>query len=237
MTNLCGIRMFVIMPKKILLDRVSSLWYTITSFILFSSYFPLQDCLRFRIVGNLDSLWYQVLYDNNKTGYINSNNYSGHTVNEKPTINANADVSDGRATVSGNVSLPAWMTLKSAQINSDIGCHMISNLDGGSSYRMTLPGTFSAGTHSLTAKVYSTYQFAKNGKLEKGSCESNGYSFKVTVPSEQNPANPAVVAQTAAENNITKTALMVIGDCLGNDYELSRLYAPDFSTEFRKASK
>ena len=40
-----------------------------------------------------------------------------------------------------------------------------------------------------------------------------------------------------AENNITKTALMVIGDCLGSDYELSRLYAPDFSTEFRKASK
>ena len=31
--------------------------------------------------------------------------------------------------------------------------------------------------------------------------------------------------------------VMVIGDCLGNDYELSRLYAPDFSTEFRKASK
>ena len=30
---------------------------------------------------------------------------------------------------------------------------------------------------------------------------------------------------------------MVIGDCLGSDYELSRLYAPDFSTEFRKASK
>ena len=38
----------------------------------------------------------------------------------------------------------------------------------------------------------------------------------------------------AAENDITKTALVLVGDFLGDDYELSRLYAPDFSTEYRK---
>ena len=34
---------------------------------------------------------------------------------------------------------------------------------------------------------------------------------------------------------ITKTALVAVGDFLGDDYALSRLYAPDFSTEYRKA--
>ena len=46
------------------------------------------------------------------------------------------------------------------------------------------------------------------------------------------------LAQTAKENNITKTALMIIGDAVKtSDYERSRLYDPEFTTEFRKASK
>lgn len=41
----------------------------------------------------------------------------------------------------------------------------------------------------------------------------------------------------AKENGITKTALIVVGDFLGNDYELSKLYDPTFATEFREASR
>jgi precorrin-4/cobalt-precorrin-4 C11-methyltransferase len=41
------------------------------------------------------------------------------------------------------------------------------------------------------------------------------------------------LAQSVKRNNITKTALICVGDFLGDDYELSRLYAPDFSTEYR----
>ena len=44
------------------------------------------------------------------------------------------------------------------------------------------------------------------------------------------------LAKMAEENGIRKTALIVVGDFLGGDYELSRLYAADFSTEFREAS-
>lgn len=44
------------------------------------------------------------------------------------------------------------------------------------------------------------------------------------------------LAKLAGENGIRKTALIVVGDFLGSDYELSRLYAADFSTEFREAS-
>ena len=40
--------------------------------------------------------------------------------------------------------------------------------------------------------------------------------------------------QSAKENNITKTALIVIGEFLGGEFSRSRLYAPDFETEFRK---
>ena len=45
------------------------------------------------------------------------------------------------------------------------------------------------------------------------------------------------MAQTATENNITKTALMIIGDVVAHhSYERSKLYDPGFTTEFRKGS-
>lgn len=40
----------------------------------------------------------------------------------------------------------------------------------------------------------------------------------------------------AKDNGITKTALIVVGDFLGNDYELSKLYDPTFTTEFREGT-
>ena len=45
------------------------------------------------------------------------------------------------------------------------------------------------------------------------------------------------LAQAADRNNIKKTALITVGDFLGDSYQLSRLYSPDFETGFRKASK
>lgn len=42
------------------------------------------------------------------------------------------------------------------------------------------------------------------------------------------------LSEMAKENGITKTALIVVGNVLGNDYELSRLYDKGFSTEYRK---
>ena len=48
------------------------------------------------------------------------------------------------------------------------------------------------------------------------------------------------MAKSAEENGIKKTAMIFIGDVFGtreaNGYEESRLYAPDFSTEFRKGT-
>ena len=47
----------------------------------------------------------------------------------------------------------------------------------------------------------------------------------------------AELAETADKNHITKTALITVGDFLGDNYALSKLYDSHFETEFRKAVK
>ena len=90
--------------------------------------------------------------------------------------------------------------------------------------------------------------FLSAGMLEKLSAEliAGGYEpetpaalvYKATWPDEKVVRGTvATLAQMGADNDIWKTALVVVGGCLGDEYELSRLYADDFSTEFRKAKK
>lgn len=43
--------------------------------------------------------------------------------------------------------------------------------------------------------------------------------------------------QTIRKNGLTKTALIIIGNCLGDDYLRSLLYDPGFSTEFRERAR
>ena len=43
--------------------------------------------------------------------------------------------------------------------------------------------------------------------------------------------------ETALANGIKKTALIIVGNVLGSDFELSKLYDKTFETEFRKAQK
>ncbi len=45
------------------------------------------------------------------------------------------------------------------------------------------------------------------------------------------------LAEAANENGIRKTALILVGDFLGDAYERSKLYDPAFTHEFREASK
>ena len=44
------------------------------------------------------------------------------------------------------------------------------------------------------------------------------------------------LAATAAKENVTKAALIVVGRVLGSEYDRSKLYDPTFTTEFREAS-
>lgn len=45
------------------------------------------------------------------------------------------------------------------------------------------------------------------------------------------------LGKAADENGVSKTALITVGNFLGSDYSLSKLYDESFSTEFRKGKK
>ena len=62
--------------------------------------------------------------------------------------------------------------------------------------------------------------------------------YKATWPEEEKYlCTVGTLAQTAKEHNITKTALMIIGDAVAHArYDRSKLYDPTFTTEYREAS-
>lgn len=62
--------------------------------------------------------------------------------------------------------------------------------------------------------------------------------YKATWPEEQVfHCEIQSLYQTAKENNITKTALIVVGNILDSGYERSELYNPTFTTEFRQGKE
>ncbi|MBN7772396.1 precorrin-4 C(11)-methyltransferase [Clostridium aminobutyricum] len=62
--------------------------------------------------------------------------------------------------------------------------------------------------------------------------------YKATWPEEKVfRCTVGTLPETAKNNNITKTAMIVVGGFLGNNYERSKLYDPTFTHEFREASK
>ena len=91
--------------------------------------------------------------------------------------------------------------------------------------------------------------FLSTGLLEELSRRliDGGYSadtpaaivYKATWPDEKKfICTVGTLAQTAKENNITKTALMLVGDAVNAaHYDRSKLYDPGFTTEFREATK
>lgn len=87
--------------------------------------------------------------------------------------------------------------------------------------------------------------FLSTGMLENLSAKlmEGGYAadtpaaivYKATWPDEkQFRCTVGTLARTAKENHITKTALILVGRFLGNDFERSKLYDPAFTHEFRE---
>ena len=60
--------------------------------------------------------------------------------------------------------------------------------------------------------------------------------YKATWPEEEKYiCTVGTLVETAREHNITKTALIIVGEVVcHNHYERSRLYDPGFTTEFRR---
>ena len=61
--------------------------------------------------------------------------------------------------------------------------------------------------------------------------------YKASWPEEKTlRCTLGTLADTAREAGITKTALVLVGDFLDADFDRSRLYAPDFTTAYRKGT-
>ena len=62
--------------------------------------------------------------------------------------------------------------------------------------------------------------------------------YKATGPEERIfRCTLGTLHKTVTENGLTKTALIVVGDCMGQQYQRSLLYHPGFTTEFREATQ
>lgn len=60
--------------------------------------------------------------------------------------------------------------------------------------------------------------------------------YKASWPEEKRiPCRLGDLAETAREHGVSKTALILVGDFLGDQYERSKLYDPAFSTGYREA--
>lgn len=62
--------------------------------------------------------------------------------------------------------------------------------------------------------------------------------YKATWPDEKIfRCTVDTLHKTVKENGLTKTSLIIVGGCMGEEYTRSKLYDPTFTTEFREASK
>jgi len=62
--------------------------------------------------------------------------------------------------------------------------------------------------------------------------------YKATWPEEKIiRCTVGTLDKTVKENGLTKTSLIIVGGCMGDDYLRSLLYDPGFTTEYREASK
>ena len=62
--------------------------------------------------------------------------------------------------------------------------------------------------------------------------------YKATWPDERIfRCTVGTLHETATRNELKKTALIVVGGCLGDEYMRSLLYHPGFTTEFREATQ
>ncbi len=99
---------------------------------------------------------------------------------------------------------------------------------------------------SLAAHGATMVLFLSTGLTDKLQAEllAGGYApetpaavvYKATWPEErQFRCTVGTLHETVTKNGLTKTSLIIVGGCLGDKYDRSKLYDPGFTTEFRAA--
>lgn len=62
--------------------------------------------------------------------------------------------------------------------------------------------------------------------------------YKATWPDERIfRCTVDTLHKTVTENGLTKTSLIIVGNCMGDEYLRSMLYHPEFTTEYREGTK
>ena len=101
---------------------------------------------------------------------------------------------------------------------------------------------------ALAAHGATMVLFLSTGLTEKLQAEllAGGYAgstpvavvYKATWPEEKIfRCTVDTLHRTVTENGLTKTSLIIVGDCMGDKYLRSLLYHPGFTTEFREATE
>ena len=104
-------------------------------------------------------------------------------------------------------------------------------------------GIASLAAHGATMVVFLSAGMLDGlqAELLKGAYTENtpaALVYKATWPEEKVVRCPlGQLAETGRTHGIRKTALVLVGDFLGEKYERSKLYDPTFTTEFREATK
>lgn len=120
---------------------------------------------------------------------------------------------------------------------------VITRMEG----RTPVPGrecieSFAAHRASMAIFLSAGQAAELSGRLLAGGYERQtpaAIVYKASWPDERVfVCTVGTLAQTAQENGITKTALILVGDAIAHStYGRSRLYDPTFSTEYRKAKE
>lgn len=99
----------------------------------------------------------------------------------------------------------------------------------------------SLAQHKATMVFFLSAALAEDVQRElvEGGCDPKTPAaavYKATWPEERIVrCTVGTLAKALRENGISKTALIVVGDCLGDNPARSKLYDPTFATEFREA--
>lgn len=100
----------------------------------------------------------------------------------------------------------------------------------------------SMASHKATMLLFLSSSLAEKVKTEliEGGFEPDtpaAVVYKATWPDQKILRTTLKdLPEDMKKENITKTAMIVVGHVLGSDYKLSKLYDPAFSTEFRKGT-
>ena len=162
----------------------------------------------------------------------------GEQMQELEKLGIEYDITPGVSAFSG-----AAAALKAEYTLPDLSQTVIITRAAGRTDVPAAENLRSLASHGATMVLY-----LSTGLLDKvsGDLIAGGYNadtpaaiiYKATWPEEKVfRCTVGTLHETVTGNGLTKTSLIIVGNCLGDKYDRSKLYDPGFTTEFRTAER